>query len=235
MMTFQANFIDYASLAPNSLSGMWLWFIGCYLQIMLSIALVLKFSSIRRVIAENAKLALFVTAMVFCALRFAVPGFAIKDGLDGIAPISIWTFLPTAHAGTFLLGALLESTRTQSLWRYCSLGFALMYAFATYYYFPGNEFALTAAAILTVSFIPAVPTPRLLASILILVSQASLYIYLFHEPLHFLLKQIGIRDGFLTLVLVIPVAIVLARMIDRLYDQLVNSPPIRLWPLTSRS
>ena len=235
MMTFQANFIDYASLPPGSLSGMWLWFIGCYLQIMLFLALALRSARVRQILAEHAKPALLIIVTVFCAARFVVPGILIEDGLKGIAPISIWTFLPTAHAGTFLLGAFLESTRKEALWRYCAVGFALIYALATYYYFPGNEFALTAAAILAVYFIPAIPTPRLLASALILVSQASLYIYLFHEPLHFLFREIGIQDGLITLVLVIPLSIVLARLIDVLYDRLVNSPPVRLWPLTTQS
>lgn len=218
MIAFAANFIDFASLPPGQRNGVWLWFIGCYLQIVLAIIGLLSIASVRRLIAAHPYRVLLVSFLAMAALRFIIPQVFNPGGLSAIKAMSVWTFLPTAHAGTFLLGALIELAPRRSVLRWVTLAMGLVYAGATSYVFPGNEPFLIGAAILLVGTVATIPFPRVVAQASILVSQGSLYIYLLHSPFYSIVARLGLNSPAVALLCGIPIIIVAAMLFDRIYD-----------------
>jgi amino acid adenylation domain-containing protein len=219
-IAFAANLIDFASIPPEQRSAMWLWFIGCYVQIILAVIMLLRIPSIRRIIAADSRRALLLAFSAMAALRFALPALFNPGGLGNIPAMSLWTYLPTAHAATFLLGALMETTQRNTVWRWAVIGMAAAYALATAQFFPGNGPILTVFTIVLVGLVVAIPVPRIVAQISIVVSQASLYIYLLHEPLYSVLTRLGVGSALMLMLISVPSIIVASMVFDRVYDRM---------------
>jgi hypothetical protein len=174
---------------------------------------------VRRALTRHRIGALLVGFLVMAGLRFLLPALFNPGGLGQIKDMSVWMYQPTAHAGTYLLGALLESTPRRSWERGATICMGIVYALAVGLYFPGNNSVLMVAAILLVGVVPAIPAPRIAAQVSILVSQASFYIYLLHMLVWSLLLRMGIGEPKVSLVLGLPFMIVAAAVCDRAYSE----------------
>lgn len=190
-----ANLIPYNSAAPGFAEDgrlVWLWYIHCYLQMFAILALLLSLSAIRQQVAANpfrAALVGWATIAVAC-VSLAVAAGALHTPLLQVTPA---TTAPLRPLGYLFLGGALGLARTVperglvALATVVSLGLEFLLVEKTNIVTP-----LAVAAVLLL--VRAVPVPAIAARVLAEVSSASLYIYLLHVPMAFVIKKLIAED-----------------------------------------
>ncbi|HWJ70207.1 MAG TPA: AMP-binding protein [Sphingobium sp.] len=194
VVLFAANFMD-ATANPATRTGLYLWFIGCFLQIFLVLILIFLIPSVRRLVQAAPFQAFLAAFLILAASRFVLPAMFNPGGLDGVTDMSVWMFVPNAHAATFLLGVLVELSRGKRLQLAGVTALGISYCVATGVYFPGNATWATLSCLLITAYVTAVRLPHVMARLAGLISQASLLIYLLHMPFDTIWEKAGLADG----------------------------------------
>lgn len=219
MAAFAANFIDYAA-EPVMMSGAWLWFICCFLQIYLVLILAFNVAWIRDRVARFPLRALLLVFLVFAVARFALPALFNPTGLGDIPDVSVWMYLPTAHVGTFVLGMLIEHCREKPGRLLPVVALGLIYGLGAATWFVGNNFWILATGLLLLAFVPSIRLPHVVVRMVGHVSQASLMIYLLHMPMRFVLEKVGLA-GWPGVAIVAVTVTAFALQYDRMHARMV--------------
>jgi len=224
---FAANFTDFLA-GPEALSGIWLWFISCFLQIFLALLFVFLIPAVRRLVTAATFQTFFVAFLIFAASRFLLPVMLDPKGLDGVVMLSTWTYLPNVHFATFLLGVLVELSRARPARQAAVLGLGLLYCLATSLYFPDSDAWMTMGGLLITARIASMRLPHFAVRLAGLVSQASLLIYLLHIPLKTIWEKAGLANGMAEFVAVILFTTMFAVYFDKIYALMRDYVTLRL-------
>jgi hypothetical protein len=196
IVLFYDNFQAYAAL-PKDHGGhaFYLWFIDCLLQILAVLYLAaLALTVARRFDIGPARFAAVLFTFA-CLTRFVAPAVFIPDFFaDGVRPLSMLSFLPTTHLATFLLGALIAMAETPRQ-RAVVVAVLVAYAAATIPLFHSNQGIILLAAGMALLFFRRVALPRQLTAAVLMLSGASLFIYLTQFVGRKALSVLGLPHG----------------------------------------
>lgn len=185
------DLVDFSRLTPAEFPRheIVLWYVHCLIHMLLALSgiiwLLARFGPKRMTLFDFA-LGMFI---VGCVTRFILPGFFVPGWFAGNAPPQHeFSYLPTSHIATFMLGCLITSARDQrqrliAMIALVFFGVATGWLFATAAWF----FVLVAGA--AQLFKPHVRLPRMAAQLVFLIAGSSLFIYLTHVQLYFVLKH----------------------------------------------
>lgn len=196
-LLFYSDFVDYRNSAAADAAGhaWFLWFIACFVHILIGLGL---FSAVymRATGAKaNAKQMALALLLLALPLRFVLPGLIDPEIFRrGVPALSVYGFLPTTHLATLALGACIagaEGTREKLVW----LAAVVLYTGATFFYVPSNSFLMLIAFGVLLLFAPRVPVPAVLHLPVLVLSGASLFIYLTHQQAAQAFERLGLEDG----------------------------------------
>lgn len=216
-MFFLTNFIDFSDPLAAAGHTIWLWFIAVYVQLMLAFALIFTVPSVRRIVSARPGQALVGAFLAAVAAKFAVLAIADMSLLtQGVPLLTHWNYLPTTHLPTILLGLVVFMSRAGHIDRVLCSALILGYAVATGLVFEKNRPEVFACVALAVLFIGHIRIPRGLYVAALAISQTSLYLYLFHQPLNSVLTLAGLAlSPPLKLILAVLFSIVFARFWEK--------------------
>lgn len=219
-LLFYADFLNFGPSAPNDGRIVWLWFIGCYIQMWAVIYLALRLPAIRetlRTAPYRSFLILFVVGVMFRLVLPALVNPSIR--LHGIPSGDFWNYLPTTNFATVAIGVIVALATTRRR-RVLAAALCVAFAYASGAMFPPEvplQFAIVALVLI---FVPRVRVPYFLAPPLLALSGASLYIYLMHGPLHAVMSGFGLHP--LPAVATI-VVIVISTLLWSVWSNLINA------------
>lgn len=197
ILLLYTDFIDFSRLTPAEWERqeVVLWYIHCLVHILLFLAAAVWLAARWR----PAKLQLFEFALaifaVGCVTRFILPAVGVPGWFAGDAPGQhSFSYLPTTHIATFMLGSLIIAADTPQR-RRIALVALLLFAAATGWFYATLAWTFLLIAGLAQLFKPHIRLPRLAAQLVFLLAGSSLFIYLTHVQLFYLLKQFS-PDGF---------------------------------------
>lgn len=181
VLLLYGNFVDYTKLSSPRWGGheLYLWFIYCSIQMV--VLLYLATTAALRFgdgwwTARRLAISLFVLG---CFSRFVAPGLFIPDFFtEGAAPTATVNYLPTTHLATLMLGALIATAETPRQ-RLAGLGLLIGYAGLTAMLYPSGALVILASGLLML-VVRRLPLPRPLTGLVLILSGASLFIYLTH-------------------------------------------------------
>jgi amino acid adenylation domain-containing protein len=221
ILTLTGNFFDYRNPDHHG-REFYLWYVHCMVQILYAVLLA-TWLALRygppTLGAWRFAAWLFTGGVV---LRFGLPALFLPGFLSQGAPIlSIWSYLPTTHFPTVMLGvliALADSDRRRRL----LAPLLVVYAIAQLQFFPGWGGLYTLVFGLLLLFARRVPLPRFLSSLLLPISGASLFIYLTHFQFHALMKRAGVNEPAIQVLVAIVAGIALWRLYSWLAAQVLG-------------
>lgn len=218
---FYANFLDY-SLPGAEGRAIWLWFIACYVQIMLILALLLSWDQLRQALRQHPARSLVWAFIAAATLRFALPAIADPSLLrDGVPVFSHWNYLPSTHLPTVLLGALVFQARAGIIERGLCLGITIAYGGAVALVFSHNGPELMVASVALLIWVNSLPLIRGAYWPIMAISQSSLYLYLLHNPMLSVLNLTGLSlPGPALMLLAILLALGFGQLWERLLQRL---------------
>jgi amino acid adenylation domain-containing protein len=182
-LTLNSDLSDFAWLQSHNMhpirSEIIFWYMDCLLKILLIMFLLVRFTPSKY--RQSADLFRFclLTFMVGCVVKFGVPFFTDQGFLQhGTAELSRAQTSPIGNFASFMLGALLANIPRRG--KYPLIAASLCFAaLDAHFYGLTNGIALAGASLL-LTIVPRVTMPKLLATLVFMVSSASLYIYLTH-------------------------------------------------------
>nr|WP_255696659.1 AMP-binding protein [Sandaracinobacteroides sayramensis] len=218
VLILTGNFFDYRNPDMQG-REFYLWYVHCMVQILYAVLLA-TWLALRygppTLGPWRFAFALFLGGVV---ARFGLPALLQPDFLAKGAPLlSIWSYLPTTHFPTVMLGVLIALSDDGSRKRLLA-PIVLLYAIAQLRFFPGWGGLYTLAFGLLLLFVRRVPLPRFLSSLLLPISGASLFIYLTHFQFQVLLKRAGIAEPAIHVLVAILAGIALWRLYSWLAAQ----------------
>lgn len=192
-LLFVTNFIDFSDPQVSAGGTIWLWFIAAYVQILLVLSAMVSIPWARKVLSLKPGPSLLVLFLATAAIKYAVLAIADLALLsDGVPPLTPWNYLPTTHLPTVLLGMLVLMARTGRIDRMLCSVLVVLYAISVGLVFEHNRPDLFAICTLAVIWVGSIRIPRGPYIVALSVSQASLYLYLLHEPLSSALHLMGV-------------------------------------------
>ena len=224
MFFFYANFIDFGPNLGSANAEIWLWFIACYLQIMAGMAMVLRISVVRSALKFDPVKFVYIAFLVSVIMEFFIIALAVPNVfIVGVPSFTKWNYLPTTHLPTVFLGGIayyVASGRAGKLY-FCVV--AVIYAAFVDFVFLDSHSAYLIVAIALIVFLPQVSIPRIIYQFFALISGASLYIYLLHNPLTSFLAMAKIHFSPGVLVSIAILGSIAFEMVwDRLYQHLAT-------------
>jgi amino acid adenylation domain-containing protein len=200
--TFTVNFVDYAKALAAGEQGhaIQFWYIGAFLQMLVLLALAAEANFRYRLFASPARflVALMVVALL---LRFALPGLFdpsfFTHGIENGSAIAHW---PTTHLATLVLGMTISYANTPREKLGVAL-FVLVYALAVARTSSTSGWAMLLFFGMLVLFVPRLPIPKGLHFVILVLSGSSLFIYLTHLQVAEVLRDAGVPDGSIPLLL----------------------------------
>ncbi len=197
---FYSNAIPHYAGVPNDGRVVWLWYIHCYAQTFLLIALMLWIPRVRGHLGRNRFRGTWM-ALAGSLLIISL-GFWASLGTDTpIRPLSPVSMSPLTSLPLVLLGALMFFAKTSSQ----KMGFVaitLLLILQRFVFYKDANSELLALGMVLLFFVPTVMLPVRVGRILTVISGASLYIYLMHAPLAYVYTTtlgLGGHPAFLTL------------------------------------
>lgn len=183
---FYSNFIEQGITAPKDGRLVWLWYIHCYIQVFLAIALLLGipncFAALRKDPFRTSLFTAIVATLGFGVLALAAGAWDVA--ILAHAPISMSPLLGFALVA---LGAALGFA--QAGWsRLAVLGCAVLWAALSAIVLAASSSLLFLAGVIVLIAIPSLWLPAALARLITIVSGASFFIYLMHSPVAFVFK-----------------------------------------------
>lgn len=221
VLTLTGNFFDYRS-ADYQGREFYLWYVHCMVQILYAVLLAawlaLRYGPPTLSPWRFAAI-LFAGGVV---LRFGIPGL-LQPGFwqHGSDLLSIWSYLPTTHLPTLMLGVMIAMADTQRKRRLLA-PVVVAYSIAQLQFFPGWGGLYTLGFGLLLLFARRVPLPRFVSSVLLPISGASLFIYLTHFQFHALLEKAGVHAPAIQVLVAILAGIALWRLYSWLAAQLMG-------------
>ena len=166
----------------------WLWFIHVYIQVFFVIALALSFSRVRMFMAEKPYARMLAT---FFILEFISAAIILSDspGMDLRHSATLLQYAPTTIIPIIVYGALIALTKSRLQFAATILAgasYAALYAGGVFT--QGGITTLVTVALLL--FVKTVKVPSALLRPTMMVSEASLFIYLTHMPFQFGVQKI---------------------------------------------
>ncbi len=221
ILTLTGNFFDYRNPDTGG-REFYLWYVHAMVQILYAV-LVATWLALRfgrpGLDPWRFSMSLFLVGVVF---RFALPLVLLPGFATGGAPLlSIWSYLPTTHFPTVMLGVLVALADSQARRR--MLAFVVVaYGVAQLQFFPGWGGIYTLCFGLLLLFVRRVPLPRMMSAVLLPVSGASLFLYLTHFQFAALLQRAGIQLPALHVLAAVAGGILLWRLYSWLAAQVMG-------------
>ncbi len=186
-----SNFIGKAGVGRE----FYLWYLHCIIQLlgMTAIAFVVASRSAR--LTANPYRVSAAMLAVAVPLKFIVPALffhnflILRTGLEDLAQ-----YIPTTHWPTFILGAMIAFVRSLREKAFMATMLAL-YAGATALFFPDLGWAFIAASGALLLLVKRLPILKLLNRPILMISGASLFIYLTHLQFKWMLDSAGTPIG----------------------------------------
>jgi amino acid adenylation domain-containing protein len=221
VLTLTGNFFDYRNDDTGG-REFYLWYVHCMVQI-LYIVLLATWLALRYG-APTLSPWRFAAWMfgIGVVLRFGLPVIFLPGFLSEGAPLlSIWSYLPTTHFPTVMLGVLIALAANERSKRLLA-PILVAYAIAQLQFFPGWGGLYTLGFGLLLLFARRIPLPRTLSSVLLPISGASLFIYLTHFQFYALLMRAGIKQPAIHVLVAVLMGIMLWRLYSWLAAQLLG-------------
>jgi len=230
-LLFYTNFLDFDSTAPNDGRINWLWFIASYLQIYLVIYFALRVTVVRRILKNDIYNVILGSFLIFTLLRFGIPGiYDWKLLTEGVPILTRWNYLPTTHLSTVFLGILIAFSHSRKKKLFVAV-FCVLFTWAVSLVFSANNPVIFVVSALLIIFMKKVYFPKFIAPVIMAVSSASLFIYLFHAPLHKIFKLLHVYyDPAIYTILSIIVSVILWKLwlwVTRAFHTYSRSPSYR--------
>lgn len=191
-------YVDFSDLIGSDLliRDIYIWYVSATIKIFIVFALIitLVFRAGIEISARNFVFAMFALA---CVLRFVLPLSFDDASLTLEDPsASITRYLPTTHFATIMLGmcfAYVDGMREKIV----MFGIVLLYAALTQALLTANTTPILLIFFGFIAlFVPRLPLPRGVHRIVLLVSGASLFIYLSHLRIGYdILPRFGVPIG----------------------------------------
>lgn len=197
--------------------AVYLWYVHAMLHMLMIIGAVLWLNFRLRLTHDPAY---FVAGLLVLGLglRFLLPWAIVPGYLEhGIVSLSAQNYLPTAHLATIALGMNFAFVTTLRE-RVMMLIIMLLYIGLSIdsYHMNGPILMLTFGVL--VLFVPRVPLYAPLQRLVLVISGASLFIYLTHGKLGMMLMRLGIERGsFLQYAIAMAIGVALWYVWQRLY------------------
>ena len=166
----------------------WLWFIHVYLQVFAAMALALSFARVRRFFADRTyekMFGCFVTAEVLGAALILADSTRVDLGHSA----ALLQYAPTTILPVVLFGVLIALTKTRLQFTATILAgasYAALYAAGVF----TQGSITTLATVVFLLFMKTVKVPGALLRPIMMVSEASLFIYLTHMPFQFGIQKL---------------------------------------------
>lgn len=203
-LLFVTNFLDFSADGTASGGIVWLWFIACYVQIMLLCAVFLALPPVRALLMANLPRAMTGIFLGATIVKFGLIGLVSPTMLTGGVPLlHPWNYMPTTHFSTVMLGGIIYLAASGVYSRTLCMALSVLYALAVGTVFSANSPFLFIAGVTLIIFARSMPMPFVLYWMLLQISSASLYIYLLHAPIFSFLRMGGLDIppvGFLILI-----------------------------------
>lgn len=221
VLTLTGNFHDYRS-ADWGGREFYLWYVHCMVQILYAVLLAtwlaLRYGQ-PTLSPWRLAAGLFVVGIL---LRFGLPALFLPGFLqDGSPLLSIWSYLPTTHLPTVMLGVMIALADSQKKRRLLA-PVVVAYGVAQLQFFPGWGGLYTLGFGLLLLYARRMPLPRFLSSVLLPVSGASLFIYLTHFQFQALMLRAGITQPGIHVLVAILTGIALWRFYSWLAAQVMG-------------
>ncbi|MDC7222004.1 MAG: amino acid adenylation domain-containing protein [Spirochaetales bacterium] len=188
---YYANLFDYS--LDQTGKNIAMWFIACYIQILLILWGFLSINKIREVWYNRTFLITLIFVSITFAARFILPVMLNPEYLTtGIPFLSIWTYHPATHLSTVFLGILIavaKNNKEIGIVFICSLFFSIVLAYSNTI---DGVWAVFFSVTLLLFFEKLLFLPYFLSRIITSISSASLYIYLTHWLIYVSLLHIGL-------------------------------------------
>lgn len=190
---FVTNFLDFSKDGAASGGIIWLWFIACYVQIMLLCAVFLALPAVRAVLKQNVPRAVTGIFLGSAIVKFGLIGLVNPEMLtSGVPLLNHWNYVPITHFPTVMLGGIVCLAASGAYSRTLCMALTILYALAVGAVFDANQPLLFVAGVALIVFARSVPMPFILYWVFMQISAASLYIYLLHSPAFSFLRMAGL-------------------------------------------
>ena len=187
---FVTNFLDFSAGAAEAGGIIWLWFIACYVQIMLLFAGLLALRPVRTLLSRHLRQAVTGIFLGSVALKFGLIGvFSPQMLLSGVPLLDPWNYMPSSHIPTILIGGIVYLAADGAYSRRMCMGLTLAYALAVGAVFSANQPLIFCLGVGLILFTGSMPIPSFLHRAFLSISGASLYIYLLHNPIYSFLRM----------------------------------------------
>ncbi len=198
MILLLEDFVDYSQYTDSYRGGhdMFLWYVHCFLQ-MIAFVAALAWLNIRGGIVRHAPMQFALALLCLGVIgRFFLPAMWVDDfWANGVAPQKMENYLPTTHLGTLAIGMVCALASRRSL-RTRLLVAALVIVFgglslATY---PSGGWMFLIGFGLALLFLERLPFMRVFQRPLMMLSGATLFIYLTHFHWRVVMQRLGVPD-----------------------------------------
>lgn len=166
----------------------WLWFIHVYLQVFMLLGLALSFQTVRRFLSDKP----FEKMLgLFFALEAISAGIILLDsGRQDLGhSAAVLQYAPTTILPVVVFGALIALMETRREWQWvCLAGLSYAMLFMAGVFTQGGVSTLLLVGVLLVT--KTIRLPGFLFIPAMLLSEASLFIYLLHKPIEFAIKGV---------------------------------------------
>lgn len=193
VLLLYGNFKDYSQLTGPRWGGneFYLWFIYCTLQMWALLYLAVVLLERFRGFALGRSGFVLMLFLAGCLTRFVAPALFVPDFFVRGAPaMTMLSFLPTTHLSTLMLGALIAGAETRRE-RAGALGLLAAYAALTAHLYSLQHGLVIASAGLLMFGVRRMVLPKPLTSVVLMLSGASLFIYLTHFMFRSALHALG--------------------------------------------
>lgn len=192
----------------------YLWFVQVLIQTFVALGIFMSLSNVRKSLKKATWRTSFVMLAVFSIL--------------GLASNNVWDFshldyrLPQFYLPIFLLGWCIYLAKTGSQ-KLIMIGFLTLFSYVAYeqniYHLDIPRLIWLYGGALVLTLFPKIPKPSVVKPILMEISAAALYIYMFHQIFHHFLRYVT-ENSLIIFSLSIVCSLILYRTIDLITNSL---------------
>ena len=180
---FFANLIPHGAAAPDDGRIVWLWYIHSYFQVFLFLTLLLTVPRVQSAVRRDPFRAAVVAVIGAAAAFTAVATFfgALDRPIAHLSPLAMSPLHAFILVALGLALALADTSRRRIIVVVCTVAVAAM----DIVLFASASVTILVAGMLILMFVPSLRLPALAVHVMTVVSGASFFIYLMHNPLAF--------------------------------------------------
>jgi hypothetical protein len=187
VILFFGNLIDHGPGAPDDGRVVWLWYIHSYFQAFLFIALLLSVPKLQTIFRRDPFSTTMVAAAVLMAV-FALLALWVGALTTPIAALSPMALSPLPALVLVLLGMGLGFADTP-LRRNAVIGSVAIWSLLKLAFFQSPHVLTLLIGVMVLAFVPSLRLPALIVRGMTIVSGASFFVYLMHNPLAFVAER----------------------------------------------